>query len=206
MSPFGYEAISTSERRTTLLTVMILFTMPIAAWGFMGTDWNYTGVLNRTETDKITSISSIMTVIGIVWSFIWLIYTCDYSCFVSNNVPHEAVQEQAYSASSSPSSGLVYLAPQTDWAAIPFGGWQPNRHAPGSPSAIKRPAGPPRQLVLQVVECAALYTVLYASVTAGATDTTQPGDDPLESSFQPDDGSNCATSFTLDPDTGTDAE
>ena len=55
-------------------------------------------------------------------------------------------------------------------------------------------------------ECAALYTVLYASVTAGATDTTQPGDEPLESSFQPDDGSNCATSFTPDPDTGTDAE
>lgn len=49
-----------------LLTVMILLAMPIATWGFMGTDWNYTGVLSRTEADKIASISSIMTVIDIV--------------------------------------------------------------------------------------------------------------------------------------------
>ncbi|MGO4974458.1 hypothetical protein [Bifidobacterium boum] len=59
---------------------------------------------------------------------------------------------------------------------------------------------------MQVVACAALYTAPYANVTAEPTDTTQPGDEPFESSFQPDDGSNWATSFTLDPDTGTDAE
>lgn len=47
-------------------------------------------------------------------------------------------------------------------------GWQPNRHAPDGPSAIRRPAGPPHQLVVQVVVCASLYTYPYASVAAEA--------------------------------------
>jgi NCS1 family nucleobase:cation symporter-1 len=87
VSLFGYKAISTFEKWTVPPTVAILLAMTIAAWGFMGIDWNYAGNLTGTGTDKIAAISSIMTAIGIGWGFTWLTYACDYSRFVSRSVP-----------------------------------------------------------------------------------------------------------------------
>lgn len=89
VSLFGYKAISTFEKWTVPPTVAILLAMTIAAWGFMGIDWNYAGTLSGTGTDKIAVISSIMTAIGIGWGFTWLTYACDYSRFVSKAVPHK---------------------------------------------------------------------------------------------------------------------
>lgn len=87
VSLFGYKAISTFEKWTVPPTVAILLTMTIAAWGFMGIDWNYAGSLPTGGVDHVAAISSIMTAIGIGWGFTWLTYACDYSRFVAKSVP-----------------------------------------------------------------------------------------------------------------------
>lgn len=87
VSLFGYKAISTFEKWTVPPTVAILLMMTIAAWGFMGIDWNFAGSLPAGGADHFAAISSIMTAIGIGWGFTWLTYACDYSRFVSKSVP-----------------------------------------------------------------------------------------------------------------------
>ncbi|WP_314688196.1 cytosine permease [uncultured Bifidobacterium sp.] len=87
ISLFGYKAISTFERWTVPPTVAILLAMTIAAWGFMGVDWNFAGTLATGSTNHLAALSSIMTAIGIGWGFTWLTYACDYSRFVSRKVP-----------------------------------------------------------------------------------------------------------------------
>ncbi|WP_204467139.1 purine-cytosine permease family protein [Bifidobacterium pullorum] len=87
VSLFGYRCISTFEKWTVPPTVAILVVMTIAAWGFMGVDWNAAGTLPGGTTDHIAAISSVMTAIGIGWGFTWLTYACDYSRFVSRSVP-----------------------------------------------------------------------------------------------------------------------
>lgn len=86
ISLFGYKAISTFEKWTVPPTVAILVIMTIAAWGFMGVDWNFSGNIARGTTDHFAALSSIMTAIGIGWGFTWLTYACDYSRFVSKDV------------------------------------------------------------------------------------------------------------------------
>lgn len=88
ISLFGYKAISTFEKWTVPPTVAILVVMTIAAWGFMGVDWNYSGSIAVGTTSHFAALSSIMTAIGIGWGFTWLTYACDYSRFVSKDVPH----------------------------------------------------------------------------------------------------------------------
>lgn len=87
ISLFGYKAISTFEKWTVPPTVAILLVMTIAAWGFMGVDWNYSGSIAVGTTNHFAALSSIMTAIGIGWGFTWLTYACDYSRFVSKDVP-----------------------------------------------------------------------------------------------------------------------
>lgn len=87
VSLFGYKAISTFEKWTVPPTVAILFVMTVAAWGFMGIDWNYAGSLPAGGVSRIAAISSIMTAIGIGWGFTWLTFACDYSRFASKKVP-----------------------------------------------------------------------------------------------------------------------
>lgn len=87
VSLFGYKAISTFEKWTVPPTVVILVAMTIAAWGFMGIDWNYAGNLPSSGVSHVAAISSVMTAIGIGWGFTWLTYACDYSRFVSREVP-----------------------------------------------------------------------------------------------------------------------
>lgn len=87
ISLFGYKAISTFEKWTVPPTVLILLVMTIAAWGFMGVDWNYASTFSGGISEHIVPISSVMTAIGIGWGFTWLTYACDYSRFVSRKVP-----------------------------------------------------------------------------------------------------------------------
>ena len=87
ISLFGYKAISAFEKWTVPPTVAILVIMTIAAWGFMNVDWNFSGNIVAGTTNHFAALSSIMTAIGIGWGFTWLTYACDYSRFVSRDVP-----------------------------------------------------------------------------------------------------------------------
>ncbi|MCG7309098.1 cytosine permease, partial [Brachybacterium sp. ACRRE] len=89
ISFFGFRVISAFERWTVPPTLLVLFAMSVAAWGFMDIDWSYagpaTGALSGSE--RLVAMSQVMTAIGIGWGLTWLTYAGDYSRFVSTRVP-----------------------------------------------------------------------------------------------------------------------
>lgn len=85
----GYRAIATFERWTVPPTLAVLILMSVVAWFHLPIDWSYAGpsgtVLQGVE--RIAAMSAVMTVIGIGWGITWFTYACDYSRFVSRQVP-----------------------------------------------------------------------------------------------------------------------
>lgn len=85
----GYRAIATFERWTVPPTLAVLILMSVVAWFHLPIDWSYAGpsgtVLQGAE--RIAAMSAVMTVIGIGWGITWFTYACDYSRFVSRQVP-----------------------------------------------------------------------------------------------------------------------
>lgn len=84
----GYRVIAAFERYTVPLAMVVMAAMSIAAWFFIGVNWDYPGVSGHilTGVPKLAAISSIMTVIGIGWGMTWFIYADDYSRFVAKDV------------------------------------------------------------------------------------------------------------------------
>lgn len=86
---FGYRAIAAFERWTVPPTLAVLVLMSVVAWFHLHIDWSYAGpaghVLHGGE--RIAAMSAVMTVIGIGWGITWFTYACDYSRFVSKQVP-----------------------------------------------------------------------------------------------------------------------
>lgn len=82
----GFKYIAIFEKWTVPPTLLILLFMTIAAWGFIGVDWTYTGDASLTGWDKISRMSTVMTVIGIGWGVTFFTYAADYSRFVSTSV------------------------------------------------------------------------------------------------------------------------
>jgi NCS1 nucleoside transporter family len=89
ISWFGYRAIAAFERWTVPITIAILTAMSIAAWFFLHIDWGYVGPDGHALTGaaRWSVITGVMTAIGIGWGITWFIYACDYSRFVSHEVP-----------------------------------------------------------------------------------------------------------------------
>jgi toxin CptA len=89
ISWYGYRAIAAFERWTVPITIVILAAMSIAAWFFLHVDWGYAGPGGHalTGSARWSVITGVMTAIGIGWGITWFIYACDYSRFVSREVP-----------------------------------------------------------------------------------------------------------------------
>jgi toxin CptA len=89
ISWYGYRAIAAFERWTVPITIVILAAMSIAAWFFLHIDWGYAGPGGHalTGSARWAAITGVMTAIGIGWGITWFIYACDYSRFVSREVP-----------------------------------------------------------------------------------------------------------------------
>lgn len=86
---YGYRSIAAFERWTVPITIAVLIAMAIMAWFFIGVDWGYPGAPGNvlTGSARWAAMSGVMTAVGIGWGITWFIYACDYSRFVSRDVP-----------------------------------------------------------------------------------------------------------------------
>ncbi|MDL5155631.1 purine-cytosine permease family protein [Actinomycetospora termitidis] len=89
ISWLGYRAIAAFERWTVPPTIVVLVAMSVAAWFFIGVDWNYAGPAGAVLVggERIAAMTGVMTAIGIGWGITWFTYAADYSRFVSRTMP-----------------------------------------------------------------------------------------------------------------------
>jgi NCS1 family nucleobase:cation symporter-1 len=88
LAAIGFRAIARFERWTVPITLLVLLAMTIVAWTSSKTnvDWGYGGAHLHGKA-LLSSLTTLMTAIGIGWGITWFAYASDYSRFVSPKVP-----------------------------------------------------------------------------------------------------------------------
>ena len=88
LAAIGFRAIARFERWTVPITILVLLAMTIVAWTSDKTnvDWGYAGG-HLHGKPLWSSLTTLMTAIGIGWGITWFAYASDYSRFVSRSVP-----------------------------------------------------------------------------------------------------------------------
>jgi nucleobase:cation symporter-1, NCS1 family len=86
LAAVGFRAIARFERWTVPVTVVVLVAMTIVAWTKTDVDWGYAGDGLHGKA-LWSSLTTLMTAIGIGWGITWFAYASDYSRFVSPSVP-----------------------------------------------------------------------------------------------------------------------
>jgi purine-cytosine permease-like protein len=86
LAAIGFRAIARFERWTVPITLVVLLGMTIVAWTKTDVDWGYAGGDLHGKA-LWSSLTTIMTAIGIGWGITWFAYASDYSRFVSPSVP-----------------------------------------------------------------------------------------------------------------------
>jgi NCS1 family nucleobase:cation symporter-1 len=88
LAAIGFRAIARFERWTVPITLVVLLAMTIVAWTSDKTnvDWGYAGGDLHGKA-LWSSLTTLMTAIGIGWGITWFAYASDYSRFVSPAVP-----------------------------------------------------------------------------------------------------------------------
>ena len=86
LAAIGFRAIARFERWTVPVTVVVLVAMTIVAWTRTDVDWGYAGGDLHGKA-LWSSLTTLMTAIGIGWGITWFAYASDYSRFVSPSVP-----------------------------------------------------------------------------------------------------------------------
>jgi toxin CptA len=86
LAAIGFRAIARFERWTVPITILVLIAMTIVAWTKTDVDWGYAGGDLHGQA-LWSSLTTLMTAIGIGWGITWFAYASDYSRFVSPNVP-----------------------------------------------------------------------------------------------------------------------
>jgi NCS1 family nucleobase:cation symporter-1 len=85
LAAIGFRAIARFERWTVPITLLVLLAMTIVAWTRTDVDWGYAG--GGLEGKSLwSSLTTLMTAIGIGWGITWFAYASDYSRFVSASV------------------------------------------------------------------------------------------------------------------------
>jgi NCS1 family nucleobase:cation symporter-1 len=85
LAAVGFRAIARFERWTVPITLVVLAVMTVVAWTSSGVHWGYSGG-GLHGTALWSSITTLMTAIGIGWGITWFAYASDYSRFVSRSV------------------------------------------------------------------------------------------------------------------------
>ena len=86
LAAIGFRAIARFERWTVPVTIVVLLVMTIVAWTKTDVQWGYAGDGLHGKA-LWSSLSGLMTAIGIGWGITWFAYASDYSRFVSPRVP-----------------------------------------------------------------------------------------------------------------------
>ena len=76
---YGFYAIRTFEKYTVPISAAIMVLMSILAWNKSNVVWNHSTV---SGSDKVTSVTQLLTAIGVGWGISWLTYSADYTRFV----------------------------------------------------------------------------------------------------------------------------
>src|SRR5919108_679301 len=77
---YGFYLIRTFEKYTVPVAALIMVVMSILAWTKSDVTWSNSTVHGA---DKLTSISQLLTAIGIGWGISWFTYSSDYTRFVA---------------------------------------------------------------------------------------------------------------------------
>lgn len=77
---YGFYLIRTFEKYTVPVAALIMVVMSVLAWTKSDVTWSHSTV---SGADKITSISQLLTAIGIGWGISWFTYSSDYTRFVA---------------------------------------------------------------------------------------------------------------------------
>jgi toxin CptA len=85
LAAVGFRAIARFERWTVPITLIVLAIMTVVAWTSSGVHWGYSGS-GLHGTALWSSVTTLMTAIGIGWGITWFAYASDYSRFVSRSV------------------------------------------------------------------------------------------------------------------------
>lgn len=86
LAAIGFRAIARFERWTVPITIAVLLAMTIVAWTRTDVQWSYAGAGLHGKA-LWSSLTTLMTAIGIGWGITWFAYASDYSRFVSPKVP-----------------------------------------------------------------------------------------------------------------------
>jgi toxin CptA len=82
LAAIGFRAIARFERWTVPVTIVVLIAMTIVAWTQTDVQWGYAGGGLHGKA-LWSSLTALMTAIGIGWGITWFAYASDYSRFVS---------------------------------------------------------------------------------------------------------------------------
>src|SRR4051795_1654461 len=77
---WGFYLIRTFEKYTVPVAALIMAVMSVLAWTKSDVTWSHSTVHGA---DKLTSISQLLTAIGVGWGVSWFTYSSDYTRFVS---------------------------------------------------------------------------------------------------------------------------
>jgi NCS1 family nucleobase:cation symporter-1 len=77
---YGFYLIRTFEKYTVPVAALIMVVMSVLAWTKTDVTWTHSTV---SGSDKLTSISQLLTAIGIGWGISWFTYSADYTRFVA---------------------------------------------------------------------------------------------------------------------------
>jgi NCS1 nucleoside transporter family len=105
---YGFYVISAFEKFTVPVTAAITLLMSILAWTRPGVvNWSLTTHLSTSA--HLSSITLLMTAIGVGWGISWVTWASDYSRFVSRSVSTKAVFWYSYAGMFIPSVWLAIL-------------------------------------------------------------------------------------------------
>ena len=110
----GFYLIQTFEKWTVPIAGLIVLAMSGLAWTKVDVVWNHSTVHGA---DKVTSVTQLLTVIGVGWGITWLTWSSDYTRFIKPGTSDRKVFWTTSSAIFIPTVWLGFLG-----ASIASGG------------------------------------------------------------------------------------
>ena len=102
----GFYLIQAFEKYTVPVAAAIVLVMSILAWTKIHVVWSHSTVHGA---DKLTSVTQLLTAIGIGWGITWLTWSSDYTRFINPTVSNRKVFWTTWSAILIPTVWLGFL-------------------------------------------------------------------------------------------------